>query len=134
MLKLLLSGKNVLEKDWNLVEAGLPGRGNVETCLWPLDFNFVYVFMCIRARFRLISASLFEAKDMDGFDPLLLGSVGFLVAMAILIIARIVKLNLDERKAHRRTEAMLALARAEERRERNEQRQPAGICLVVHFF
>ncbi|VDM28841.1 unnamed protein product [Toxocara canis] len=57
---------------------------------------------------------------MAELDPLLLGSVGFLLTALALIIARIVKLYYDERSAHQRTEAILAMAAQDQRRERNE--------------
>ncbi|KHN73600.1 DDRGK domain-containing protein 1 [Toxocara canis] len=64
---------------------------------------------------------------MAELDPLLLGSVGFLLTALALIIARIVKLYYDERSAHQRTEAILAMAAQDQRRERNE-REPVVVA------
>uniref|UniRef100_A0A0N5AWR4 DDRGK domain-containing protein 1 n=1 Tax=Syphacia muris TaxID=451379 RepID=A0A0N5AWR4_9BILA len=58
---------------------------------------------------------------MVAFDPLLLGSVSFLLVMAVLIILRIIKLNIDENNARQRAEAIRAMATSDDRRERRER-------------
>lgn len=62
---------------------------------------------------------------MVAIDPLLLGSISFLLLVAVFIIVRIIKLNADERDAHRRTEAIRAMAAADDRRQ-NLDRSAAG--------
>lgn len=57
---------------------------------------------------------------MEGVDPLLLCSVGFLLTALTFIIARIAKLHIDEKNARRRTEAILAMAREEDKRNERE--------------
>uniref|UniRef100_A0A915APY4 DDRGK domain-containing protein 1 n=3 Tax=Parascaris univalens TaxID=6257 RepID=A0A915APY4_PARUN len=64
---------------------------------------------------------------MAELDPLLLGSVCFLLTALTFIIIRIVKLYNDETRAHQRTEAILAMAAQDTRRERTE-REPLVIA------
>lgn len=54
-------------------------------------------------------------------DPLLLGSVAFLFTALAFIIARIVKLHYDEKKAAQRAATVLAMAEDEGRQARNER-------------
>ncbi|CAI5445052.1 unnamed protein product [Caenorhabditis angaria] len=49
----------------------------------------------------------------DGIDPLLLGSVGLLLAALTFIIWRLLKLQWDEKDAKRRVEMMMAMNEAE---------------------
>lgn len=65
---------------------------------------------------------------MIDFDPLFLGSVGFLLTALVLIVARIIKLHYDEKRAHQRTEAILAMA-ADEDNQRRMRNAPQGKIL-----
>ncbi|VDN60244.1 unnamed protein product [Dracunculus medinensis] len=70
---------------------------------------------------------------MIDFDPLFLGSVGFLLTALVLIVARIIKLHYDEKRAHQRTETILAMAADEDnqRRMRNAPQVIGGRRRVV---
>lgn len=57
---------------------------------------------------------------MAELDYLFLGSVGFLVITLMLIITRVVKLYIDEKRARERKEALRAMA-ADEHVPRNER-------------
>uniref|UniRef100_A0A0K0D1N1 DDRGK domain-containing protein 1 n=1 Tax=Angiostrongylus cantonensis TaxID=6313 RepID=A0A0K0D1N1_ANGCA len=51
----------------------------------------------------------------EGFDPLLLGSVGILLTTLSFIIYRLLRLHWDEVAARKRTEALLAMAEDDQR-------------------
>ncbi|KAE9418102.1 hypothetical protein Angca_002528, partial [Angiostrongylus cantonensis] len=53
----------------------------------------------------------------EGFDPLLLGSVGILLTTLSFIIYRLLRLHWDEVAARKRTEALLAMAEDDQRDE-----------------
>ncbi|VDD87410.1 unnamed protein product [Enterobius vermicularis] len=71
---------------------------------------------------------------MVAIDPLLLGSISFLLLVAVFIIVRIIKLNADERDAHRRTEAIRAMAAADDRRQNLDRSAAEGYSTVKHYL
>lgn len=97
-----------------------------------LVFIFWFLQIVAVADNLFISVRFFERKcggcfifRMVELDPLLLGSVSFLLTALTFIIIRIIKLYNDETRAHQRTEAILAMAAQDTRRERTE-REPLG--------
>ena len=72
---------------------------------------------------------------MVELDPLLLGSVGFLLSMLFFIGYRILRLHWDESETHRRNrEFVEQIERNEQQeRERRQQNRPLGWSLSKTF-
>ncbi|KJH40023.1 hypothetical protein DICVIV_14064, partial [Dictyocaulus viviparus] len=65
-------------------------------------------------------------RHTDGFDPMLVGSIGILLAALLFIVYWLLRLQWDEAAARQRTEAILAMAEDDSKKVPKEAQITGG--------